>query len=78
MHTASSPSRRNAKTALEKMIARFGKQICIVNGNGSKNMKDAEGYLASLGITQYRTRPQSSKEKPCVERLMGTFHINTR
>jgi hypothetical protein len=36
-------------------------------------MKDAEGYLASQGVTQYRTRPKSPKEKPFVERLIGTF-----
>jgi hypothetical protein len=70
---ACSPSSRNAKAAPEKVAARFGKQIKIVNDNGSENMKEAEGYLASQGVTQYRTRPKSPKEKPFVERLIGTF-----
>ena len=73
MHIASSPSSRSAKTALEKVIARFGKQVRAVNGNGGESMKDAEGCLASLGITQYCTRPKSPKEKPFAERLIGTF-----
>jgi hypothetical protein len=72
-HIASSPSSRNAKTALEKVVACFGKQIKIVNDNGSENMKDAEGYLASRGVTRYRARPKSPREKPFVERLIGTL-----
>jgi transposase InsO family protein len=36
-------------------------------------MKDAENYLASLNISQYWTRPKSPKEKPFVERLIGTL-----
>jgi transposase InsO family protein len=36
-------------------------------------MKEAQAYLASQGITQYWTRPKSPKEKPFVERLIGTF-----
>jgi putative transposase len=71
VHTASSPSSRNARAALEKVAAPFGKTIGAVNGSG--NMKDAESYLASLDITRYRTRPKPPKEKPCVERLIGAF-----
>jgi hypothetical protein len=33
VHTASSPSSRNAKAALEKVAARFGKTIIVVNDN---------------------------------------------
>jgi hypothetical protein len=54
MHTAS-PSSRNAKAAPQKVTARFGKDIAAVNGSGSENMKDAQAYLASRHITQYRT-----------------------
>jgi hypothetical protein len=41
IHAASSPSSWNAKTALKKTVARFGKNITVVNDNGSENMKDA-------------------------------------
>jgi putative transposase len=73
VHIASSPSGRNAKTALAKAVARFWKNIKIVNGNGSGNMKDAQSYLASLNIPRYWTRPKPPKEKPFVERLIGTL-----
>jgi hypothetical protein len=42
---------------LEKALARFGKNIKVVNDYGSENMKDVENYLASLNIPQYWTRP---------------------
>jgi putative transposase len=73
LHIGSSPSSRNAKTALEKTTARFGKNIAVANDNGSENMKDAQAHLLSEGITQYWTRPHSPKEKPFVERFIGTF-----
>ncbi|MDR2535807.1 MAG: hypothetical protein LBD29_07230 [Treponema sp.] len=58
---------------MKKAAARFGKQVNMVNDNGSENMKDAQAYLASQGVTQYWTRPYSPKEKPFVERLIGTL-----
>jgi transposase InsO family protein len=73
MHTASSPSSRNAKAALEKADARFGKDIIIVSGSGSENMKDAQAYPASRHITQYWTHPNSPKEKPFAKQLIGTL-----
>jgi transposase InsO family protein len=73
LHIVSSPSSRNAKAALEKTVKRFGKGITVVNDNGSENMKDAEAFLRENHITQYWTRPKSPKEKPFVERLIGTF-----
>jgi hypothetical protein len=73
VHIASSPSSRNARAALEKAAARFGKTIGAVNGSGSGNMKDTESYPVSLDSTRYRTRPKSPKERPFVERLIGAF-----
>ncbi|MDR2484730.1 MAG: hypothetical protein LBD55_04985 [Treponema sp.] len=63
---ASSPSSRNAKAAPEKAAAYFGKTMKAVNGSG--NMKDAQGCLASLGIAGHG--PNSLKEKPFVEGLL--------
>jgi putative transposase len=71
--TACSPSSRNATAAPQKAVARFGKSITVVNDNGSENMKDAQDYLTSRHSTQYWTRPKSPKEKPFVERLIGTL-----
>ncbi|GMO56119.1 MAG: hypothetical protein Ta2A_01150 [Treponemataceae bacterium] len=58
---------------MKKIVERFGDKIKIVNDNGSENMKDAEAYLASLNITQYWTRPHTPKDKPFIERFIGTF-----
>jgi hypothetical protein len=58
---------------LAKAIERFGKGISIVNDNGSENMGEAEALLSETGVKQYWTRPNSPKEKPFVERLIGTL-----
>lgn len=73
IHRTSSPSSLNAQAALKKVVERFGSGIKIVNDNGSENMAKAEEYLASLNITQYWARPHTPKDKPFVERLIGTF-----
>jgi hypothetical protein len=36
-------------------------------------MKEAEAFLRENNITQYWARPKSPKEKPYVERLIGTL-----
>ena len=73
VHVATTPSSINAKTALEKTVNRFGKDICVVNDNGSENMASAQSYLLEQNIEQFWTRPQSPKDKPFVERFIGTL-----
>jgi len=73
VHIASSPSSLNGKVAAEKAVARWGKNICFVNDNGSENMAKVEDYLREVGITQYWTRPNQPKDKPYVERFIGTL-----
>jgi transposase InsO family protein len=36
-------------------------------------MKDVEDFLAQMNITQYWTRPYTPKDKPFIERFIGTF-----
>jgi putative transposase len=73
VHSASSPTSLNAKKALEKAVARWGKNIIVVNDWGSENMKEAEAYLASQEITQYWAKPHTPKDKPVVERFIGAL-----
>jgi len=73
IHVASTSSSQSAKAALEKVLHRFGENISIVNDNGSENMGKAAELLREKGITQYWTKPQSPKDKPFVERLIGTL-----
>jgi len=73
VHVASSPSSRNAKECARKAVAKFGSGFALVNDNRSENMGEVPEYLASLGITQYWTRPRSPKDKPFVKRFIGTL-----
>lgn len=73
IHIASSSSSRVARDALKKVVDYFGKNITIVCDNGSENMKDAEQYLSEQHITQYWCKPYSPKQKPMIERFIGTF-----
>lgn len=71
IHVASRPSSYQAKLALEQVLTRFGKDICIVNDNGSENFKHAYEFLKDQDITQYFARPRTPKDKPHVENLIG-------
>jgi transposase len=73
LRIATTPSSLNSKAALEKVVARFGTDIAVVNDNGSENMGKAEAFLAAAEITQYWTHPYAPKEKPYIERFIGTF-----
>jgi transposase InsO family protein len=73
LHIATSPSSLNSKAAMQKVVARFGKNIAVVNDNGSENMGKVEDFLAENNITQYWTHPNAPKEKPFIERFIGTF-----
>jgi transposase len=73
LRIATTPSSLNSKAALEKVVARYGKDIAVVNDNGSENMDKAEEFLAAAEITQYWTSPYAPKEKPYIERFIGTF-----
>jgi putative transposase len=71
IHLGRQPSSFQAMLALEKAIETFGKEMVIVNDNGSENYKHAYDYLKSHNITQYFTRPHTPKDKPHVENLIG-------
>jgi len=73
IHVAKNASSVQAKLALQKVIARFGRDIAILNDNGSENMGQAWQYLEEQRITQYFARPHTPKDKPYVERLIGTY-----
>jgi hypothetical protein len=69
------PSSLNSKAAPEEVTARYGKDIIVLNDNGSENMGKAEEYLACLNITRYWTHPCAPKEKPFIERFIGTLAL---
>ena len=73
IHIASCSSSHNGEKAAKKVVDQWGKNICFVNDNGSENMGKAELFLKSMGIIQYWTRPKQPKDKPVVERFIGTL-----
>ncbi len=73
IHVANTSTSRQAKIALEKTVATFSNAILILNDNGSENFKEAWDYLESQQIVQCFTHPHSPKEKPFVERLIGSL-----
>ena len=80
VHICSSPSSRNNVEAIKKIVAKFGKDITIVNDNGSENMgeaeaflKEAEAFLKKENIKQLWTRVRKPKDKPHIERFIGTL-----
>lgn len=73
IHITRTPSSNQSVIALQKIVKKFGKNIVIINDNGSENMKNAEEYLLKEGITQFWTRPCQPKDKPFIERFIGTF-----
>ncbi len=73
VHISSGCSSAAGKTALRKIKERFGDNISIINDNGSENMGTAEKWLKSENITQYWCRPHRPKDKPFIERFIGTL-----
>lgn len=71
IHVACRPNSYQARIALERAVSVFGKQICIVNDNGSENLGHAYRFLKDNNITQYFARPYTPKDKPHVENVIG-------
>lgn len=73
VHISSSSKSSQAVVALKKTINKFGKDIVIHNDNGSENMGVAEEFLRKEGIKQYWARAHKPKDKPYIERFIGTM-----
>lgn len=73
VHICSSPSSHNAIVALNKIVNKFGNKITIVNDNGSENMGEAEEWLKENNIKQLWARVKVPKDKPHIERFIGTM-----
>lgn len=71
IHLAMRPSSWQARQALKKVLRTFGTDVCIVNDNGSENLRHAYQYLKDQDVTQYFARPYTPKDKPHVENVIG-------
>jgi len=80
IHIATTPSSHNALMAIRQILALygdetngFGKDLIIVNDNGSENMGACYDYLKEENVTQLFTRPHTPKDKPYIENFIGKF-----
>lgn len=73
IHLATNCSSRQARIAMEETVRIYGKNIIILNDNGSENQGETWRYLAEQEIPQYFAHPYSPKEKPFVERVIGSM-----
>lgn len=75
VHVATTSTSRQAQLALQRVIDVYGQdtQLVILNDNGSENLGKAYDYLKNQKITQYFARPYQPKDKPYVERFIGTY-----
>lgn len=73
VHISNGCTSVSARTALQKTVTRFGKAVKIVCDNGSENMCKAQEWLCENEIEQLWARPHKPKDKPFIERFIGTL-----
>jgi hypothetical protein len=73
VHTANTCSSKSALVAVKKAVRVFGDDITIICDNGSENMKLVYAWLEKMAIMQLFCRVRQPKDKPFVERVIGTY-----
>jgi transposase InsO family protein len=73
VHISTTSSSKSALEGIKKAIKVFGKDILILNDNGSENLGAVYEYLQKHDIEQYFARPHTPKDKPYVERVIRTY-----
>lgn len=74
IHVASTISSRQAAVAWQKALTQFRvAPQAVLGDNGSENLGAFEALLAANGTPQYWARPRTPKDKPYVERVIGTL-----
>jgi len=74
IHVASTISSRQAAIAWQKACKQFRvSPKAVLGDNGSENLGAFQELLLSEGTPQYFARPRTPKDKPYVERVIGTL-----
>ncbi len=74
VHVGTNSSSRQASRLLDKVQQTFPYPVTQLRvDNGSENLKDFYARAEALGMQQYFTRPHQPKDKPFVERVIGTI-----
>lgn len=73
IHCSKTCTSVQAKIAIQKALDVFGKQVAVLNDNGSENLGDMWDYLEEEKVIQYFAHPHAPKEKGCIERFIGSL-----
>lgn len=73
VHCSKTGTSMQAKIATQKALGVFGKQVSVLNDNGSENLGEMWKYLEEEQVAQYFAHPHAPKEKGCVERFIGSL-----
>ncbi len=74
VHVASTISSAQAAIAWQKVCDLWGLvPVAALNDNGSENLGKFAQLLAEMDVDQYFARPYTPKDKPYVERFIGTL-----
>lgn len=73
VHVASTASARQATVAWRKAVARLGLPKAVLSDNGSENLGAFAKLLQHLPTDHYFTKPHTPKDKPYVERFIGSL-----
>lgn len=73
VHVATTISSRQAAIAWSKVCLSWGRPQAVLNDNGSENLGAFQKLLKDQNTPQYFARPRTPKDKPHVERFIGTL-----
>lgn len=73
VHVSTSISSAQAAIAWNKLIRAWGKPQAVLNDNGSENLGAFQKLLSEQDTDQYFARPYTPKDKPHVERFIGSL-----
>jgi putative transposase len=73
IHIAHNISSVQAALAWKKTVYRLGLPVAVLSDNGSENFGAFSELVSSQQLTHYLARPHTPKDKPHIERFIGTF-----
>lgn len=73
VHVSSSITAKHGAIAWQKAVAALGLPTAVLTDNGSENLGAFAELLQSQPTTHYFARPRTPKDKPHVERFIGTL-----
>jgi len=73
VHVSSSITAKHGRIAWEKAVTQLGLPKAVLTDNGSENLGAFAELLQSQPTAHYFARPRTPKDKPHVERFIGTI-----